>query len=64
MNMKSYYDVLQFLKRFGTFIYTGDSKSDLEMMMAELKELYDNGLIIKEDYLKAILILRAELGNK
>lgn len=64
MNMISYYDVLQFLKRFGTFIYTGDSKSDLEMMMAELKELHDNGLIMKEDYLKAILILRAELRDK
>ncbi|GKV54293.1 hypothetical protein NCCP2222_02400 [Sporosarcina sp. NCCP-2222] len=64
MNMKSYYDVLQFLKRFGTFIYTGDSQSDLEMMTAELKELHDNGLIMKEDYLKAILILRAELRNK
>ncbi|MBB4825721.1 uncharacterized protein YqgQ [Sporosarcina luteola] len=62
--MKSYYDVLQFLKGFGTFIYTGDARSDLEMMMAEVKELYEKGLIMKEDYLKALMILRAEHRGK
>jgi len=62
--LKNYYDVLQFLKRFGTFIYTGDTASDVAMLMSEIKELYENGLIMKEDYLKAMLILRAELQEK
>lgn len=61
--MKNYFDVLQLLKRFGIFIYTGVRKTDLELMMAEVKELFDNGLIMQEDYLQAILILRKEMST-
>ncbi|MGG0667612.1 YqgQ family protein [Sporosarcina koreensis] len=62
--MNHYLDVLQLLKRFGIFIYTGNQKTDIEMMMSEVKELYENGLIMKEDYLPALLILKKELGNR
>ncbi|MCG7345135.1 YqgQ family protein [Sporosarcina sp. ACRSL] len=62
--MKDFLDVLQLLKRFGIFIYTGDQKTDIEMMMSEVKELYDNGLIMKEDYLPALIILKRELGRR
>ena len=61
--MKSHLDVLQLLKRFGTFIYTGDRKTDLDLMLLEVKELFDNGLIMKEDFIRATLILRQELSN-
>ncbi|WOV88851.1 YqgQ family protein [Sporosarcina oncorhynchi] len=61
--MKNHLDVLQLLKRFGIFIYTGDRKVDIELMLNEVKDLYDNGLIMKEDYLLATLILRQELSN-
>ena len=59
--MNNYLDVLQLLKRFGIFIYTDDQKTDIEMMLSEVQELYDSGLIMKEDYLPALLILKREL---
>ncbi|MGN7387832.1 YqgQ family protein [Sporosarcina sp. SAFN-015] len=62
--MRGFLDVLQLLKRFGIFIYTGNQKTDIEMMMSELKELYENGLIMQEDYLPALLILKSELGKR
>lgn len=60
--MNHFLDVLQLLKRFGIFIYTGNQQTDIEMMISEVKELYDNGLIVKEEYLPALLILKKELG--
>ncbi|WP_339250553.1 YqgQ family protein [Sporosarcina sp. FSL W8-0480] len=60
--LKEYFDVLQLLKRFGIFIYTGERKTDIELMMSEVKELFDNGLILKEDYLRAQLILKKEIN--
>lgn len=61
--MKNYFDVLQLLKRFGVFIYTGDKKTDLELMLTEVKDLFENGLLIKEDYLAAVLILRQQMST-
>lgn len=61
--MKDYYSVLQLLKRFGVFIYTGERNTDIELMISEIKELYENGLLMKEDYLHALLILKKELRN-
>ncbi len=36
--MKTYYDLQQYLKRFGTFIYIGDRLAELEMMEAEIRK--------------------------
>jgi uncharacterized protein YqgQ len=58
--MKDYLGVLQLLKRFGIYVYTGNRKDDIDMVRSEVKDLYDNGLLMKEDYLKAVLILRSE----
>ncbi|KGR72231.1 YqgQ family protein [Streptococcus phocae subsp. phocae] len=58
--MKTLYDVQQLLKRFGIFTYIGKRLYDIEMMKIELKRLYDNGLLEKDDYLHAELILRRE----
>lgn len=60
--MKTLYDVQQLLKRFGIIIYLGKRLYDIELMMIELKRLYQNGLIEQDDYLKAELILRREHG--
>lgn len=62
--LNQYYDVLQLLKRFGVFIYTGSQKTDIEMMMSEVKELYDSGLLMQEDYLAGMLILKQELAKR
>lgn len=58
--MKTVLDVRNLLKRFGIIIYTGHRIGDLEMMEAELKDLYESKLIDAEDYQKALLILRHE----
>lgn len=58
--LTDYLSVLQLLKRFGLFMYTGNKLDDIDLIMEEVKELYENGLILKEDYLKATLILREE----
>jgi uncharacterized protein YqgQ len=59
--LKTIYDIQQFLKKFGTIIYIGDRVADLELMAAELKELYNSQLIETKDYQSAILLLRQEI---
>ncbi|WP_136291886.1 YqgQ family protein [Streptococcus pyogenes] len=58
--MKTLYDVQQFQKNFGIFVYLGKRLYDIEMMKIELQRLYDSGLLDKRDYLNAELILRRE----
>lgn len=58
--MKTLFDVQQLLKRFGIYVYIGKRLYDIEVMKIELERLYDSGLIEKEDYLQAELILRRE----
>lgn len=59
--MKNIYEIQQFLKRFGTFIYVGDRVADLELMESELKELYQAQFIEPREYQTALLILRQEI---
>jgi uncharacterized protein YqgQ len=59
--MKSIYDIQQLLKQYGTIIYIGDRIADLELMEAELKELYHAQLIEPKEYSTALLILRHEI---
>ena len=61
--MKNLMSVITLLKRFGIYVYTGDRNDDIDLMMSEVKDLYESGLLIKEDYLTAILILRQELNK-
>lgn len=61
--MNEFFSVIQLLKRFGIYIYTGDRKADIGLMQSEVKDLYDNGLLMKEDYLKVVLILRKEASK-
>lgn len=60
VHMKTLYDVQQLLKRFGIFVYMGKRLYDIEMMKIELERLHDAGLVDKDDYLTAELILRRE----
>lgn len=61
--MKNLLSIIQLLKRFGIYVYTGNRKDDIELMMSEVKDLYDGGLIQQDVYLKAILVLRFESTN-
>ncbi|HEN2441019.1 TPA: YqgQ family protein [Streptococcus agalactiae] len=58
--MKILFDVQNLLKKFGIYVYIGKRLYDIEVMKIELQRLYDNGLISRDDYLKAELILRRE----
>lgn len=58
--MKSIYDVLQYLKRYGTFIYTTDRQADLLLMEDEIRELYNSHMMETQDFQMAILIIRQE----
>jgi len=58
--MNTYYDIQQFLKRYGTIIYTGDRIGDCELMEMEIEELLNLQIIEKETYMKAKLVLRRE----
>lgn len=58
--LTNFLSVVHLLKRFGLFIYTGNKIDDIDLIREEIVELYENGMILKEDYLKAILILREE----
>jgi uncharacterized protein YqgQ len=61
--MKTIYDVQQLLKKFGTFIYIGDRLADLELMEAEIRELYQAQCITTNDFQMAILLLRQEAAK-
>ncbi|WP_223280540.1 YqgQ family protein [Virgibacillus halodenitrificans] len=62
IKMKSMYDIRQLLKKFGTYIYTGNKIGDLELMEMEIEELQNYGFIQKEDYISAKLLLRKEMA--
>ncbi|MEH6940392.1 YqgQ family protein [Bacillus sp. JJ722] len=60
--MNTIYDIRQLLKRFGTIIYIGDRVADLELMEAEIRELYKSQLIDVNDYQMALMLLRREIA--
>ena len=51
---------MQFLKRFGTFVYTKNRIGDLQLMEIDLVELYKGGLIEPREFQSARHILRME----
>jgi len=59
--MKNFYDVQQFLKQFGTMIYIGNRLADMELMEAELKELFHSQLIDHRELQTALQVLRFEI---
>ena len=58
--MKTMYDLQQYLKRFGTFIYTGDRLADLDLMEQEIREIHQMNMMDMKDYQSALLLLRQE----
>lgn len=58
--MKTLLDVMNLLKRFGVFVYTGDKQADLDLMEDELRDLYKSQMISPEEFSKSLLVLRSE----
>ncbi|GKQ42537.1 hypothetical protein RD055328_04600 [Companilactobacillus sp. RD055328] len=58
--MRTLYDVQQFLKGYGTFVHVGKRLWDIEVMSMELKKMYEQGIVQKDEYIEAQLILKKE----
>lgn len=55
--INNFYDVLQLLKKYSFIIYFKDPEDMYEMMLQEIKSLYNFQLLSKDEYLKCILII-------
>ena len=55
--INNFYGVLQLLKKYGFIIYFKDPEDMYEMMLQEVKSLYNFQLLSKDEYLKCILII-------
>ena len=60
--MKNFYVLQQFLKTFGIIIYMKDRKHTLSMVEYEVRELRRIELISKEEFLRAMLIIKQEVN--
>ncbi|MFL2100719.1 YqgQ family protein [Desemzia sp. FAM 23991] len=59
-SLKSVYDVQQLLKRYGIFVHVGERLWDLELMMDELRKIYQTHLIERDVFVSAMVILKKE----
>lgn len=59
--MKTFYDVQQFLKGYGTIIYTGSRLGDIELMSEEIQELRNSKLIDDDSFKQANLVFQEEI---
>ncbi|MFK3937688.1 YqgQ family protein [Alkalihalobacillus sp. NPDC078783] len=58
--MNTYYDLLQQMKTYGTFIYTGDRELDLTLLIEEVKTLKSSGLFSTQEFSQAMAIIMTE----
>ena len=58
--MKTLYDVQQLLKEFNVLVYVGKRLWDIELMALELDHLYEAGVVDKQTFVKAKLVLNRE----
>ncbi|WP_125704506.1 YqgQ family protein [Lacticaseibacillus daqingensis] len=56
--MKTYYDVLQLLKQYGTYIHVGKRLWDIELAAVEIDRLHQASLIDDKTYATAKIVLR------
>ena len=62
--LTSYYDVLQLLRKYNTFVYTGDLEADGLLIEMELAELRDNEMIDQATYLQATLLVKKRIREE
>ena len=58
--IRTLYDVQQLLRRFNVFVYVGKRLWDIELMAIEVDNLYRPGVLDKDLYMQAKLVLRKE----
>ena len=59
-HMETLYDVQQLLKHYGIIVYMGKRLYDIELMKIELAKIYEAGLIERQLFMQAELVLRRE----
>lgn len=59
--METLYDVQQLFKQFGMYIYVGARIYDIELMMIELKKLYEGQLVDRDTYLQARIFCKESI---
>jgi len=67
MTITEVYEVIDILKQFGIYIYTGHRYSDYVLIQMELEELYKSGVIPQQTYLESMVVMNrhiAQLKNK
>ncbi|MDZ5712164.1 YqgQ family protein [Jeotgalibacillus haloalkalitolerans] len=64
MNFNTMHDVQMLLKRYGQYVYGPGRLATLELMEIEVKELYEAGMLEREDYLKALMVLKSEIRKE
>lgn len=58
--MRTFYDVQQYLKKFGVYIYVGKRLWDIELAALEIDHLYKAGVMDQQTFLKAKMVLDKE----
>lgn len=58
--MKTLYDVQQLLKKYGVLVHVGKRIWDIELMAIELDNIYKAGVLDKNTYIAAKVVLRRE----
>ncbi|WP_100398351.1 YqgQ family protein [Bacillus sp. FJAT-44742] len=58
--MNNLYELKKWMISFGAVIYTKDPLADLDLIEEEVKEAYNMGVLDKDSYQKALLIVRQE----
>lgn len=58
MSNKDLSDINLLLRRYGIYVYDKEEKNKLAMMEMEIKELYRHGLLTREEFTEALIILR------
>lgn len=57
---RTLYDVQQLLKEFNVYVYVGKRLYDIELMAIELDHLHEAGVVDRDTYMKAKIVLRKE----
>ncbi|TFD97518.1 YqgQ family protein [Jeotgalibacillus salarius] len=64
MTLRNMHDVQLLLKKYGQYIYGPGRLATLELMEIEVKGLYDEGMISREEFLQAMLVLKSEIRKE
>ncbi|EGK11637.1 YqgQ family protein [Kroppenstedtia eburnea] len=58
--LRNMIDLRNLLRQYGQVIYTGDRMGDLDLMESELTDLHRAGLLERETFLQAKMLIQSE----